>query len=178
MEERRKALLLGGVVGFIVAGIVALVSAQMVESTGQPSFCSSCHEMKPMFETWEKGPHGPLGNKRGAVRASCTQCHLPHTNVVTYLITKGISGARDFFGHVFRSGYKNNLEHWVEKRNHRSKYVFVSNCEHCHEALPDNIMHEKLKSGEIKGDCLTCHWYVGHGLDLEGKLREFFGGKE
>ena len=60
MEERRKALLLGGVVGFIVAGIVALVSAQMVDSTGQPSFCSSCHEMKPMFETWEKGPHGPL----------------------------------------------------------------------------------------------------------------------
>ena len=178
MEQGKKTLLVGGIVGFIVAGVVALVSAQMIESTGQPSFCGSCHEMKPMFESWEKGPHGPLGNDRGAVRASCTQCLLPHGNVVTYLITKGISGARDFFGHLFRGGYADNPEHWIEKRNHRNSYVFVSNCEHCHEALPDNIMHQKLKAGEIEGDCLTCHWYVGHGFEFEAKLKEFFGKKE
>jgi trimethylamine-N-oxide reductase (cytochrome c) cytochrome c-type subunit TorY len=178
MEERKKTLLAGGMVGFIVAAVVALISAQMVESTGQPSFCGSCHEMEPMFETWEKGPHGPLGNKRGAVRASCTGCHLPHSNVVTYLVTKGISGTRDFVGHIFHGGYTDNPEHWVEKREERSRYVFVSNCEHCHESLPDNIMHRKLKAGEIKGDCLTCHWYVGHGFDLEVKLKEFFKKKE
>ncbi len=174
----KKSFITGGIVGFVVAGVVALVAAQMVESTGQPSFCGSCHEMKPMYESWERGPHGPLGNKRGAVRAACTQCHLPHDNVVTYLITKGISGTRDFIGHIFSGGYMNDVDHWVEKRNERNHYVFVSNCEHCHEALPDNIMHQKLKSGEIKGNCLTCHWYVGHGFDFESQLKEFFGGNE
>ncbi|ADU96393.1 cytochrome c3 family protein [Thermovibrio ammonificans] len=173
----KKAFVVGAIVGAVVAGVGALIAAQMIEETSTPEFCSSCHEMKPMYETWKTGPHGPLGNKRGAIRAACTQCHLPHGNVVTYLVTKGMSGTRDFIGHIFHGGWVNDPEHWIEKRQERERYVFVSNCEHCHVALPDNIMHEKLKAGEIKGDCLTCHWYVGHGFDLEQKLKEYFSKK-
>ena len=178
MTEKKKALLTGGIIGFIVAGIGAIISAQMIESTAEPSFCGSCHEMKPMFEAWERGPHGPLGNKRGAVRAGCADCHLPHNNVVSYLINKSKFGTNDLIVHFFAGGHDGDVKYWVEKRKEREHYVFVSNCERCHEKLPDNIMHEKLKAGEISEDCLTCHWYVGHGFDLEARIKEFFGKKE
>jgi trimethylamine-N-oxide reductase (cytochrome c) cytochrome c-type subunit TorY len=173
VEEKRKTLLVGGTIGFIVAGIVAIATAQMVESTSTPSFCGSCHEMTPMVESWKTGPHGPLGNKADAIRASCVDCHLPHENVVSYLVAKGISGLNDFVGHVFHGGYKDNPEHWLEKRKERNHYVFVSSCKHCHEPLPENIMHKKIESGEIDGNCLNCHWYVGHGFNFEEKLKEY-----
>ena len=178
MTERTKALLGGGIAGFIIAGVVALISAQVVESTAEPSFCGSCHEMKPMYEAWEKGPHGPSGNKRGAVRAGCADCHLPHDNVLSYLINKSKFGMNDFVVHLFSGGHDGDVNYWLEKRKERDHYVFVSNCERCHEKLPDNIMHQKLKAGEIKGNCLTCHWYVGHGFNLEGEIKKVFGKKQ
>ena len=177
MTEKTKAFIVGGIVGIVIAGVGALISAQMIENTAEPEFCGSCHEMKPMFEAWETGPHGPLGNRAGAIRAGCVDCHLPHTSVLAYLINKAKFGMNDAIGHYFKGGYADDLEHWIEKRKERERYVFVSNCERCHVHLPDNIMHEKLKAGEIKGDCLTCHWYVGHGLNFEEKLKEFFGKK-
>ena len=178
MTEKTKAFIVGGIVGIVIAGVGALISAQMIENTAEPEFCGSCHEMKPMHEAWEKGPHGPLGNDRGAIRAGCADCHLPHDNVVSYLLNKAKFGTNDAIAHYFKGGYADDLEHWLEKRKERDHYVFVSNCTRCHTELPDNIMHEKLKAGEIKGDCLTCHWYVGHGFDFEQKLKEFFGKKE
>ncbi len=177
VTEKTKAFIVGGIVGIVIAGVGALISAQMIENTAEPEFCGSCHEMKPMFEAWETGPHGPLGNKRGAIRAGCADCHLPHTSVLAYLINKAKFGTNDAIAHYFKGGYADDLEHWIEKRKEREHYVFVSNCERCHVHLPDNVMHEKLKSGEIKGDCLTCHWYVGHGFNFEEKLKEFFSKK-
>ncbi len=178
MTEKTKAFIVGGIVGIVIAGVGALISAQMIENTAEVEFCSSCHEMKPMYEAWEKGPHGPLGNRRGAVRAGCADCHLPHDNVVSYLINKAKFGAQDGFGHFFKGGYSDDLEHWIEKRKERDHYVFITNCTRCHTQLPDNVMHEKIKLGEIEGNCLNCHWYVGHGFDFEEKLKEFFGKKE
>lgn len=173
MNEKTKAFLVGGIVGIVIAGVGALISAQMIENTAEIEFCSSCHEMKPMFEAWEKGPHGPLGNKRGAVRAGCVDCHLPHDNVLSYLINKTKFGTNDLMVHFFKGGHDGDYKYWEEKRKERKHFVFVSNCERCHTKLPDNVMHEKLKSGEIKGDCLDCHWYVGHGFDFSDTLKKF-----
>jgi trimethylamine-N-oxide reductase (cytochrome c) cytochrome c-type subunit TorY len=174
VKEKVRNLIMGGIVGLIVGGVASLISAQMIENTAEPEFCGSCHEMKPMFEAWEKGPHGPLGNRRGAIRAGCADCHLPHTNVLSYLLNKGKFGINDFVAHLFKEGYTKDLEHWIEKRKERDHYVFVSNCYRCHTNLPKNVLHEKLKKGEIKGNCLTCHWYVGHGFDFENNLKRFF----
>jgi trimethylamine-N-oxide reductase (cytochrome c) cytochrome c-type subunit TorY len=175
----RKSLAVGCVAGLVIGGVVALISAQIVESTAKPNFCASCHEMKVMVEAWKKGPHGPEWSKNtgGAVRAGCTDCHLPHGNVVGYLVTKGISGTRDFIAHLF-SGNIDKAEYWLEKRNERNKYVYVENCKHCHENFPDNPVHKMFKEGKIKGDCLTCHFYVGHGNNLENDIKAFFAGEK
>ena len=175
MTGKTKAFLGGGVVGFILAGIVALISAQMIENTTEPAFCGSCHEMEPMYNAWEKGPHGPAGNKRGAVRAGCADCHLPHENVVTYLFNKAKFGTNDLLVHFFAGGHDGDVDYWLEKRKHREHFVFVSNCERCHERLPDNIMHQKIKSGELKMTCLACHWNVGHGSALDKEIKKAFG---
>lgn len=174
LTEGIKSTLVGMAIGIVISGIGALISAQMAEKTATPEFCASCHEMKPMYETWERGPHGPLGNKRGAIRASCTDCHLPHSNVVKYLTAKGISGTKDFIVHVFYNGYSNNAKYWIEKRNERESYVYVSNCERCHKVLPVNAMHEALKNGGRNSNCLTCHWQVGHGENFKSKLKNYF----
>ncbi len=168
----KKAVVLSGIIGFVVAGVAALISAQMIENTSTPQFCSSCHEMKPMYEAWLKGPHGPLGNKGGAVRATCVDCHLPHDNVVTYLIAKASTGAEDILGHVFSGGYANNPKYWLDKLNESGSYVYIENCKHCHQVLPDNQSHRKIKTGMISDNCLRCHWYVGHGEELEVKIGE------
>ena len=177
MNEKTKAFIVGGIVGIVIAGVGALISAQMIEKTAEIEFCGSCHEMKPMYEAWEKGPHGPLGNKRGAVRAGCVDCHLPHTNVLAYLINKTTFGVNDLAVHFFRGGHADDYKYWSEKRKERDHFVFVSNCVRCHTELPDNVMHEKLKSGEIKGNCLTCHWYVGHGFNFDETLKKYLAGK-
>ncbi|WP_163328482.1 cytochrome c3 family protein [Desulfurobacterium thermolithotrophum] len=170
MEKDRKKLLISGIAGLAVVGAAVFVSAQIIKATNQPSFCGSCHEMKPMVETWKESSH--FG------RASCVDCHLPHDNIFNYLAVKAKSGIKDFVGHVFHEGYMNDPEHWIEKRKEREHYVFVSNCKRCHSVLPDNFFHRQLQRGEIQGDCLTCHWDVGHGPSLEMKIGEFFGEEE
>ncbi len=181
--EGKKAYLFWFIVGFIVAGVVAIVSAQMVEVTAEPKFCGSCHEMKPMYETWMKGPHGPDYEKgRGVARAKCADCHLPHTSVIAYLFNKAKFGAKDFITHFVNPAGVD----WIEKRKERKHYVFISNCYRCHENLTDapgmkpaaKMMHKMLLSGKLKGkDCLDCHFYVGHGMDFEQELKEAFGEK-
>ena len=172
MEVAKKVIILSGLAGFVIAGAAALISAQIIEDTSTPQFCSSCHEMKPMYETWLKGPHGPLGNKRGAVRATCVDCHLPHDNVISYLIAKASSGTKDFLGHILNGGYADNPKYWLEKLDESKNYVYVENCKHCHQVLPNNESHKKIKMGKVSDNCLRCHWYVGHGEELEVKIKE------
>lgn len=171
----KKVVVLSVIGGIIIGGAASLISAQMVENTGKPEFCASCHEMKPMYETWLKGPHGPLGNKRGAVRAVCVDCHLPHDNVVSYLIAKGTSGMRDFIAHAFKGGYMDNPSHWLEKLNEPEKYTYIESCKHCHTVLPKNKSHLAMEKGKVSDNCLNCHWYVGHGEVLSLKVKKFFG---
>jgi len=168
----KKAIILSGLAGFVIAGAAALISAQIVEDTSTPQFCASCHEMKPMYETWLTGPHGPLGNKDRAIRATCVDCHLPHDSVVSYLLAKASSGTKDFMGHLFGGSDINSPKYWLEKLNESDRYVYVESCRRCHQILPNNRAHEEIKSGKISGNCLRCHWYVGHGEELEVKIKE------
>jgi cytochrome c nitrite reductase small subunit len=173
-----KGIIFTLVIGVGIGVVVSLIGAEQIEKTGTPEFCISCHEMKPMYDTWLKGPHGPLGNKAGAVRASCTDCHLPHDSVVSYLTEKIRTAMKDAYYHN-KKELISNVDFWLEKLDPKEvkKYTYESNCIHCHEELPDNILHEKYKKGEINDTCLDCHWYVGHGFYYEDYLRSYFKSK-
>ncbi len=49
---------------FVTAG---LFSVAMVEATGQPGFCRSCHIMGPYYDSWKQSAHAEV---------KCLECHL------------------------------------------------------------------------------------------------------
>ncbi|MCK4419745.1 NapC/NirT family cytochrome c, partial [Candidatus Aerophobetes bacterium] len=65
----------------IVAGIlVAILVVSLVgfEVTSLPIFCSSCHNMKPYYESWKVSSHNEV---------NCIKCHSD-PGLVPYLKTK------------------------------------------------------------------------------------------
>ena len=163
--NKKKLILILSI--FVISGVG--LSSVMIKATSSPDFCGSCHEMKPMYDSWARGPH--------AFAASCSDCHLPHDSTISYLSFKAKSGIKDVYSHFF-NGKIDNFNYWFNKRNQRQQFVFVSNCIRCHTPLPDNKFHREFLSGRIEGNCLTCHWYVGHGKDFVNNLYEFWEGQK
>lgn len=170
MKKTVLLLLIGAGVGVVFS----LVAAQQVKNTSKASFCASCHEMKPMYETWLAGPHGPLGNDAGAVRATCVDCHLKHNNVVVYLFDKTRASLKDVYGHYFKKKEISSLDFWLEKLEERENYTYEENCRRCHRVLPDNVKHKEYEEGKTEESCLDCHHYVGHGFYFKEDLKSFF----
>jgi nitrate/TMAO reductase-like tetraheme cytochrome c subunit len=71
--KRRKRLLLWGLPALLLALFVV-----SVEVTSSSRFCSSCHYMKPFFESWKASTHKDV---------ECRVCHYP-PGVKSYLRTK------------------------------------------------------------------------------------------
>lgn len=75
-SRRLVKILIGLFVLFVVAGV------GMVGFTSSPSFCKSCHQMKPYFESWQASSHNQV---------SCIQCHFAPG--IEPLITGKLNGA-------------------------------------------------------------------------------------
>jgi len=133
------ALIVGAVIGLGISYIAAV----MVDKTGQPNFCASCHTMKPMVDSFKFSVHGG-NNPYGFAAHHCTDCHLPHNSLIGYLVAKGISGTRDAlaeFGIIKKVDFKENFYEMDD-------YVYDSACLHCHKGI------EELKDknvGEVVG---------------------------
>ncbi len=164
-----KKAFLGFILGAIVAGGIALFSAAQITATNHVSFCASCHEMKVFHETWKVAAHGP-DKHRGAVRARCVDCHLPHEGLIKYLITKGMAGMSDFYAHM--TGKMATYQEWLEalKDPERKVKVYESGCRECHKELIGNgvplkaiLAHRAYLLRETDKTCISCHSTVGHG---------------
>lgn len=160
MRDRR--LLIGFVAGVIFAGCVALIALYISELIEKPEFCGSCHEMGLAVRSWREGPHGPdLPRGKGAVRASCSQCHLPGDPLLRFAV-KSAKGIRNAALHLVGAD---------ASRVRRAKAgVYVSNCVSCHENLTAGGMsdavkavHRSILEGSGEPNCLECHRAVGHG---------------
>ncbi|BAT72015.1 trimethylamine-N-oxide reductase (cytochrome c) 2, cytochrome c-type subunit TorY [Thermosulfidibacter takaii ABI70S6] len=163
-----KKTFVGFVVGFILAGIVALVSASKIIETNRVSFCASCHEMKVFHETWANAAHGL--NHRGVIRAKCSDCHLPHEGLLKYLVTKTKAGLSDYYAHM--TNKKASLKEWLEelKNVKRPRVAYESGCRECHKELIGNgipikaiLAHRAYLLKETDRTCVSCHNMVGHG---------------
>jgi len=71
--KRWKILLIIGIPVFI--GVVVVAS---FEITSTPEFCSTCHNMKPYYESWKTSSHNEV---------NCIKCHSD-PGIVPYLKTK------------------------------------------------------------------------------------------
>ncbi len=163
-----KKSTLGALIAGAVIGLgISYIAAVLVDKTGQPSFCQSCHTMKPMVESFHFSVHGG-NNPHGFAAHHCTDCHLPHNSLIGYLVAKGLSGTRDAlaqFGIIKRVDFKENF--WEMKH-----YTYDSGCLSCHHGIKEPAkaiglseevkkIHEKYyweakRNGEDVS-CVKCH---------------------
>ncbi len=169
-------LILGLVIGIIFTTIISLVTASKVISTGRANFCSSCHEMEIFRDTWRAGGHGPAD--KGVIKAQCAQCHLPHDNLVVYLISKFKFGLHDYLAHLRGKGKPQQwLVKWEQDQEQAPK-AYESGCRECHQQLiapgiplKAFTAHRQYELGLTQKTCISCHQSVGHG-DIITAMKE------
>ena len=162
-----KKSTLGALIAGAVIGLgISYVAAVLVDVTGKPNFCASCHTMKPMVESFHQSVHGG-NNPHGFVVHHCTDCHLPKNSLIGYLVAKGISGTRDAlaeFGIIKKVDFKENF-------NEMKDYVYDSACLQCHHMVKEpekafgmseasRFAHESYWKDKKAGQdisCVSCH---------------------
>ena len=139
----------------LVIGILALLAVLGVFAwvTDAPAYlgheaatCNNCHVMDSQYENWYHAAH-----ERSA---ACTDCHLPHQNIVSYYLYKGYSGMKDVFSFTFKT-----YQVAIRATNQTDK-IIQANCIRCHTDTVENII-----AGPQPFDryCWDCHRSVAHG---------------
>jgi len=169
-----KFLVIFGALCVAAGLVIAYTTTVAVKSTSGVAFCSSCHSMKPMANSYLNSIHGGFG-KSGFV-AKCADCHLPHGSLIGYLFQKAKTGMHDVQMEITSDTY--NID-WEEKREERRHFTYDNSCLHCHENLlratkPNKkalLAHKAYFSGKLKikidkhpaqAMCVDCHKHVGH----------------
>lgn len=143
-------VLTGAMVGLAV--FVFHVSRASSYLSDDPTTCVNCHVMAPQYATWFHGRH------RDA--ATCSDCHVPHDNILKHYAFKMSDGMRHAYMFTFR------LEPQVIRIHAAGQRVVQQNCIRCHEAsISDTKLHE------VAGDaaphdgmrCWACHRETPHG---------------
>jgi len=151
-------------IGIVVGAVGSFTTAVMVEKTSGKEFCTQCHTMQPMANSYMADIHG--GENKEGLTAKCVDCHLPHDSLMGYLVEKAKTGTHDVWAEFT---YDKSKIDWQEKRKHAKHFVFDSGCLHCHSNLKDATMgtpkgfiaHKAYFLDKNK-KCVECHKNVGH----------------
>ena len=140
MSRLMRYLLLGlAVVAILVASSFAAAAY-----TGRTSFCISCHEMQPYYESWRQSQH---------TEAGCAECHIPK-GAVSFAKTK-LFAFREVYVHVFRQ---------VKAPVAVTREIPDSSCTQCHDNLPsaqaaDTAGRRRIafEHSQHPEPCIDCH---------------------
>jgi hypothetical protein len=151
--------------------VLALGGAAAIPLTNHPTFCASCHIIKPSYDSWVRSSHKDV---------TCVDCHV-RPGISGFVHDKVFAGLEDvaitFLGTP------------TEPHNLESR-VYSSMCISCHRAilrvtevaardLPAPVKEVGLimnhrkhmeafeKRGKGEG-CTTCHGRVVHGVPIKG----------
>ena len=138
-----KVLVLG-VIGGIV---IALILAGGYHASGSPKFCASCHSMELVYNRWQQTNHKQF---------TCTECHLPDTNIAGQVLYKTRQGLNDLVHETFRAYPAFILI------SAGSEDILKRNCVRCHYSTIQNT-----RMAQAGGNCLKCHRFLGHGRGTE-----------
>ncbi len=105
----------------------------------------NCHVMTTQYATWQRGNHG--------VRATCNDCHVPHTDPVSKYGFKALDGLRHSFMFTFR------MEPQVIRIKEMGTHAVEENCLRCH----DRTMSAVKYNAKEDGLCWRCHRETPHG---------------
>jgi len=136
-----------GVLIFITAlGIFSWVTDAPSYLEHNPSTCNNCHVMDAEYENWYHAAH-----ERVAV---CTDCHLPHQNIISYYLYKGYSGMRDVYSFTLKT-YPVAI-----RATRQTDGIVQANCIRCHTDTVESIL---ASSQPFDRYCWDCHRSVAHG---------------
>lgn len=130
-------LALGVAVGLAIA--VARVSNAASYLTDSPEACINCHVMTDAYATWQRGSHRHV--------AVCSDCHVPHSNLVAKQAFKATDGLRHAAVFTFR------LEPQVLRLSPGAVRVVQANCLRCH--ADQFAMIRLFETSERR--CWDCH---------------------
>jgi len=137
-------------VGVLLLGAVLGVFAWSSEAASylghEPGTCNNCHVMDAQYENWYHAAHGR--------EAECTDCHLPHQNIISYYIFKGISGMKDVYSFTFKT-YPAAV-----RANEKTIEIVQANCIRCHLDTVEGILSQDQP---FERRCWECHRMVAHG---------------
>ena len=159
---------------FFVAGIAYMRAfdwSMAVANTEQ--FCVGCHEMKDnVYPAYTESIHY---SNRSGVRASCSDCHVPHK--WSDKVVRKIQASKELWGKI--TGVIDSPEKFAAKHLHlaqREWKRFEKNdsleCRNCHDEsyfdfarqrAPGTYMHTTmLEAGNFT--CIDCHKGIAHEL--------------
>ncbi len=143
---KRFQILLGLSVGLAVGMLlfVARVSNAVSYLSDSPETCMNCHVMTDAYATWKRGSHARV--------AVCTDCHVPHENIVAKYAFKGMDGMKHSYVFTTRQ------EPQVLTLSQRARPVVQANCIRCHK---DQVVMIRLATSSEQS-CWRCHQNI-HG---------------
>jgi cytochrome c-type protein NapC len=161
-KKRKWTIWVGGIAALVLVMVLSwMVLETGIEVTSRAEFCSVCHVMDPMVESFKASMHG--GNNPRGITSACTDCHVSHENVFTHFVGKARSGTHDIWVVLTTDETKND---WQALRERREEYVYDSGCLTCHQnlekATADTKEHTYYFAGQIDEQCVSCHEEVGH----------------
>lgn len=130
-------MLVGVAVG--VGLFVARVANAASYLSDSPETCMNCHVMSDAYASWQRGSHRHV--------AVCTDCHVPHDNLVAKYAYKARDGMKHSYVFTMRG------EPQVLELSAGAVPVVQANCVKCHR---DQLMMIRLATtGERR--CWACH---------------------
>lgn len=141
-----KLPLIAILVAALTLGYFAYATDAVAYGGNAPETCANCHAMDAQYENWYFGSHSKW--------AKCTDCHLPHDNLIVYYAEKGRQGAKDTYAFV-----TGNIPVLL-RAEERTKEIVQENCIHCHEKIVDGIM---VGEPAFERYCWDCHRSTAHG---------------
>ncbi|MCD8511217.1 MAG: NapC/NirT family cytochrome c [Bacillus sp. (in: Bacteria)] len=146
-KERNNKLLLMTLVGAFLGIVLYVSTVTIIQATDTPEFCSSCHVMDTVYESFTNSPHS---------RLDCNDCHAPTDTFVNRMTFKAKAG----LGHIYMNTFGANNIPDVLHATEDSVEVINDNCISCHQHTIQNVAHDS------KGTCMDCHRHVPHGLGI------------
>lgn len=150
MDKKKKVL-----VAIVISLVLIVIATGVgVKATSKPSFCTTCHEIKPAYTSWETSNHKIYG-------ATCLDCHADSGEI--NLIKRKISSLKEIYIHL-----SNTPDPMDIKGN-----VPNSRCLECHsgkqgkEHAGRDVTKFTDTKGKIHNDknlkCASCHIQSIHG---------------
>jgi hypothetical protein len=135
---------LAGVFGSLL--VLVFLFTGVAAYTDQPTFCASCHEMKPYVDAWARGPHSSTW---------CVDCHVGKSYPAR-------------LAHKF-AALKEVVAHFSgDTRFPRPQVAVVADghCSACHQSVNPAIARANFDHAAhaSRGPCETCHGDAGHNV--------------